>query len=147
MTRVTWPLNRGRPVVEVELAFPESPQTLPRRLLADTGAGPVGAPFELLLDEQDCVRSAHRLGQLVGLSGAYDGEFRTYVVELRVPDLGLSVMTTAVGIDRPPEGFDGIAAFRFLNRFAYGNFGQSDQFGLEPVSSDLSQMHPSETDK
>jgi hypothetical protein len=27
--------------------------------------------------------------------------------------------------------FDGIACFRFLNRFTYGNFGDPGQFGLE----------------
>jgi hypothetical protein len=30
-----------------------------------------------------------------------------------------------------PRPFDGIACFRFLNRFTYGNFGDPNQFGLE----------------
>jgi hypothetical protein len=30
-----------------------------------------------------------------------------------------------------PVGFGGIACFRFLNRFTYGNFGDPNQFGLE----------------
>jgi hypothetical protein len=133
MARMTWPLNRGRPAVEIELVLPDSADAHRRLLLADTGAGPDAAPFELLLDEQDCVNSAHSSGHLVHLSGAFSGEFRCYVVELRVPQLDFTVVTTAVGINRPPEGFDGIAAFRFINRFIYGNFGRPDQFGLEPM--------------
>jgi hypothetical protein len=34
-------------------------------------------------------------------------------------------------IPNPPTGFDGIACFRFLNRFTYGNFGAATHFGLE----------------
>ena len=30
-----------------------------------------------------------------------------------------------------PRGLDGLACFRFLNRFSYGNFGDPGQFGLE----------------
>jgi hypothetical protein len=30
-----------------------------------------------------------------------------------------------------PQGFEGIAGFRFLNRFTYGNFGNPAEFGLE----------------
>jgi hypothetical protein len=51
-------------------------------------------------------------------------------LELRIPEIGFAAMTVAVGIDRPPERFDGIAAFRFLNRFEYGDLGGQDQFGL-----------------
>ena len=36
-----------------------------------------------------------------------------------------------VGVPSVPPGFDGIACFPFLNRFTYGNFGDSGQFGLE----------------
>jgi hypothetical protein len=36
-----------------------------------------------------------------------------------------------VGVPYPPPDFDGIACFRFLNRFTYGNFGDKNAFGLE----------------
>jgi hypothetical protein len=136
VTGMTWPLHDGRPAVEIELVVPDSLHAHGKRPLVDTGAGPDAAPFELLLDEQDCVISAHRSSHLVRLSGAFSGEFRCYIVERRVPQLDLSVVTTAVGIDRPPAGFDGIAAFGFLNRFAYGNFGRPQPFGLEQLGAD-----------
>ncbi|MEX0703560.1 MAG: hypothetical protein WD069_15805 [Planctomycetales bacterium] len=102
--------------------------------MADTGAGRNAAPFEMLLDEEDCLTSASRSAGLVRLAGAYSGEFRSYFVEVRLPRLDYSAVTTVVGIPRPPLGFDGIAAFKFLNRFRYGNFGQPEQFGLEPLA-------------
>ena len=37
----------------------------------------------------------------------------------------------AVGVPSLPAGLEGMACFRFLCRFTYGNFGRSDQFGLE----------------
>jgi hypothetical protein len=37
----------------------------------------------------------------------------------------------AVGVPNAPKGLDGIAGFRFLNRFTYGNFGNALEFGLE----------------
>jgi hypothetical protein len=37
----------------------------------------------------------------------------------------------AVAVPVVPEGFQGTAGFRFLNRFDYGNFGNPAQFGLE----------------
>jgi hypothetical protein len=36
-----------------------------------------------------------------------------------------------VGVPANPQGFEGIAGFRFLNRFTYGNFGNPAEFGLE----------------
>ena len=33
--------------------------------------------------------------------------------------------------DTGEDGFKGVAGFRFLNRFDYGNFGNPAQFGLE----------------
>lgn len=40
----------------------------------------------------------------------------------------------AVPANALPTGLDGIAAFRFLNRFAYGNFGAPEHFGLETLN-------------
>lgn len=132
MTRITWPLNRGRPAVEVELAAQGTSHRYTRRLLADTGGGTNAAPFALLLDEQDCLNCSESAGHLIELSGSYSGEFRIYIVKVNLPQLNFSARTPVVGIEHPPKGFDGIAAFRFLNRFSYGNFGRSEQFGLEP---------------
>ena len=87
MACVRWPLSNRRPAIEVDIVVPGSDQAYRKLLLADTGAGSLDAPFELLLD--------------------------------------------VVGIERPPLDFDGIAGFRFLNRFTYGNLGHPDQFGLE----------------
>lgn len=131
MGRITWILHHARPAVELEMVVPGTEQTQRKVLLADTGAGPVDAPFELLLDEDDCLVLAQRVGQLVRLGGAYSGEHRTYVVAVQIPALSFSRPTLVVGVNRPPAGFDGIAAFRFLNRFSYGNFGAHDQFGIE----------------
>jgi hypothetical protein len=47
------------------------------------------------------------------------------------PIVEITLTEVAVGVQTPPTGFDGIACFRFLNRFTYGNFGSSTQFGLE----------------
>jgi hypothetical protein len=37
----------------------------------------------------------------------------------------------AAAVPAFPAGFDGVAGFRFLNRFTYGNFGDPTRFGLE----------------
>ena len=39
MPRVLWPLQHGRPCVQVVLTLAQGSQPLPRTLLADTGAG------------------------------------------------------------------------------------------------------------
>ena len=36
----------------------------------------------------------------------------------------------AVAVPAVPPGVAGFACFRFLNRFTYGNFGDTDGFGL-----------------
>lgn len=131
MAQAVWNLHLGRPAVEVRIAVPGSQASESKLLLADTGAGPNDAPFELLLDEEDCLLFSKRTGDLVRLGGAYSGEYRCYFLDLEIPDLQFACAATAVGIPKPPRGFDGIAAFRFLNRFTYGNFGKSDQFGIE----------------
>jgi hypothetical protein len=38
-----------------------------------------------------------------------------------------------VGVAQLPQGFDGIACFKFLNKFRYGNFGDPCCFGLDLV--------------
>ena len=86
---------------------------------------------EVLLDEEDCLLCGGLPGQSVRLSGAYSGSFPTYDLRIRLPGLGFDRHVRVVGVPSVPAGFDGIACFGFLNRFAYGNFGDPDQFGLE----------------
>ena len=44
----------------------------------------------------------------------------------------LLALTSASGREMAaPPGFEGIASFRFLDRFTFGNFGDPGQFGLE----------------
>ena len=102
-----------------------------RRLLADTGAGSNDSSFELLLREADCERSADNtlLGQ-VQLGRAYSGWFNVYLIEVRIPRLDFAAAVPVVGVSQVPDGFEGIACFKFLNRFRYGNFGDADRFGL-----------------
>ena len=130
MARRLWPLHRGRPQVEVTLPLAAS-QAVQRRLLADTGAGSRRSGFELILDERDCVSAGGIPLQPVILGGAYTGSFPVYLIRIELPDLGFDRHVSAVGAGTVPAGFDGIACYRFLNRFGYGNFGDRGQFGLE----------------
>jgi hypothetical protein len=67
----------------------------------------------------------------VTLGGAYIGSFPVYVVRLQIPPLSFDHHLRAAAVPACPAGFDGIAGFRFLNRFTYGNFGDPSRFGLE----------------
>jgi hypothetical protein len=131
MPRAQWPLLVGRPVVQVILTVAQGGQQIARKLLADTGAGELNAGFELLLDEDDCLICGGRPVQSVRLGGAFVGSYPTYLVQVRIPQLGFDQSVTAVGVPSIPVGLDGIACFEFLNRFAYGNFADPTQFGLE----------------
>jgi hypothetical protein len=97
----------------------------------DTGAGTSRAGFELLLDEQDCRDCGGPQIRFVVLGGAYAGSFPVYLLRVQVPGLAFDQEIPVVGVPRTPSGFDGIACFRFLNRFTYGNFGDPNGFGLE----------------
>lgn len=131
MLRVQWPLSQDRPCVQVVLTLTATRQPLPRILLADTGAGTRYARFEVILDEMDCQRCGSLPQGLIPLRGAYSGLFPVYEIDVQLPALGFIQRLNAVGVPSIPAGFDGIACFRFLNRFTYGNFGDPDQFGLE----------------
>jgi hypothetical protein len=100
-------------------------------LLADTGAGSRAGPFQLILDEDDCLLCGGFPYPSVTLGGAYVGAFPIYDIPVRVPALGFDQRLHAVGVPSVPPAFDGIACFGFLNRFTYGNFGDPSQFGLE----------------
>lgn len=130
MPPVQWPLRNRRP--SIELMLPHVKGRRRRRLLADTGAGSDESGFELLFCEADCERSGDNnlLGQ-VQLGRAYSGWFNVYSIEVRIPRLNFSEAVAVVGVPQVPDGFDGIACFKFLNRFHYGNFGDADRFGLK----------------
>jgi hypothetical protein len=131
MPRVQWPLWGNRPGVQVVLTLTATGQPLSRTLLANTGAGSRYAPFELILKESDCLRCGGLPLVLRPLRGAYTGHFWVYEIAVQLPALRFAQPLHAVGVPSVPTRFDGIAAFRFLNRFTYGNFGDPGQFGLE----------------
>jgi len=131
MARRLWPFLRDRPRVQIDLVLAAGGQPLARDLLADTGAGTARAGFELVLAETECLTAGGIPLHPVLLSGAYAGSFPVYLVRVQLPDLGFDHYVSAVGVPKVPTGFDGIAGFRFLNRFEYGNFGDRLQFGLD----------------
>jgi hypothetical protein len=131
MPRVQWPLRRGRPCVQVVLTRASDRQPLMRTLLADTGAGSHATGLEFILDEADCQLCGGIPLRPVKLAGAYAGVFPVYALLVQLPARGFVQSLRAVGVPSIPAGFDGIACFRFLNRFTYGNFGDPGQFGLE----------------
>ncbi|HYV36207.1 MAG TPA: hypothetical protein VE988_10915 [Gemmataceae bacterium] len=131
MPRSQWPLRNDRPSIQITLTFAQGSGPTARDLLADTGAGNAQASFELLLEESDCLMCGGTPAQTVVLSGAYAGTHPIYLVRVRLPNLGFDHVLPVVGVPAVPAGFDGIACFRFLNRFNYGNYGDSGQFGLE----------------
>jgi hypothetical protein len=51
-----WPLERNRPVVQVQLVNTVSGPKITRMLLANTGAGSLYTPFELILHASNCQR-------------------------------------------------------------------------------------------
>jgi hypothetical protein len=131
MARVRWPLLNHQPRIQVTLTLAPSGQSVVRNLLADTGAGTRRARFELLLDEQDCLHCGGLPAHSVVLGGAYSGSFPVYLLRVQIPALAFDRHVPVVGISHCPAGFEGIACFRFLNRFSYGNFADPGGFALE----------------
>ncbi len=130
MAHVAWPLVGGRPIVQVTLVGAAG-QTVSLDLLADTGAGAAASPFELLLEQQTCARYGGNPGQPINLQGAYAGSFPVYVVRATIAALNFDQYVRAVGVSTVPRSLSGIACFRLLNQFTFGNFGNLGQFGLE----------------
>jgi hypothetical protein len=127
-------LDQGRPVVEA--AFVSAGQgRLVRRLLADTGGGSLRAPFEVILGQTDAAQLPHLPAGSASVGGAFSGQYPTILVLAEVP--GLSTLRGVFALLVPPAqlptGLDGIAGFRFLNAFHYGNFGDPGQFGIEAL--------------
>lgn len=131
MPRVLWPLHHHQPSVQVILSPTPPGRPMTRVLLADTGAGSQKARFELILEELDCLLGGGLPHPTISLGGAYNGSFPTYDLPISIPALGFNRIVRVVGVPSAPAGFDGIACFRFLSRFTYGNFGDPSQFGLE----------------
>jgi hypothetical protein len=131
MPRILWSLRHHRPIVEVALSPNAGGPPLVRRLIADTGAGTAQSGFELLLHENDCPLCGVMRSIPVTLAGAYTGTFPVYMVRIPIAALGFDRYLHAAAVPSIPAWFDGIAGFRFLSRFAYGNFGDPRRFGLE----------------
>jgi hypothetical protein len=131
MPRAQWPLLQHRPAIQVVLTLAKGGQRVTRILLADTGAGDARDPFQMLLDEVDCLLCGGKPSQTVNLGGAYNGPHQVYGIPVEIPQLNFRRNLYVVGVAAPPVGFDGIACFRFVNRFTYGNFGDPTRFGLE----------------
>jgi hypothetical protein len=134
MTPIRWRLQYDRPWIEVTLSQ-NGVQDCVYRLVADTGAGTRRALFQLILTENDCLQCGGVLIRHTQLGGAYTGWFPVYLVEVRVPQLNFDEYVPIVGVPKVPQGFDGIAGLKFLNRFHYGNFGDADYFGLDLLAS------------
>ena len=134
MPLAEWSLYADRPMLEVVLTLAAGGSDLPRRLVADTGAGSRRDVFELILDEDDCLQCGGIPIHQVRLSGAYQGRFPVYLVDVRIPGLAFEDSVPVVGVSKLPQGFDGTACFKFLRRFNYGNFDSADRFGLDPLS-------------
>jgi hypothetical protein len=131
MPRVQWPLQHGRPCLEIVLTLVSNGQPFPRTLLADTGAGSQFSGIDLILDEDDCLQCGGLAGLSVNLGGAYRGSFPLYDLAVKLPSLAFAKNLRVVGVPSVSAPFDGIACFSFLNRFSYGNFADPDVFGLE----------------
>jgi hypothetical protein len=99
---------------------------LPTRALDPELAG-----FELIVHEDDCLRCGGIPLEPITLGGAYVGTFPVYLLMVQIPTLGFAQNVWAVGVPSARAADDGIACFRFLNRFQYGNFGDPGVFGLE----------------
>jgi hypothetical protein len=90
MPRVTWPLEHDRPVVHVQFIETASRHRETRLLLADTGAGGLYAPFELIVRASDCQRYLGlRSSDDVALGGAIIGTYPIYAVRVEIPALDL----------------------------------------------------------
>jgi hypothetical protein len=130
MPRIVWPLFHDQPIIEVFLTEPVAGLQVSRQLLADTGAGTAQENVELVLEVTDCVSCGGSQGPDIDLTGAFQGPHPAYLLRVQIPALSFDQDLRVVAVPVCP-GFDGIACFRFLNRFTYGNFGDPNQFGLE----------------
>jgi hypothetical protein len=130
MPRVTWPLLNDRLAIRVQVMFGVQATTI--ELHADTGAGAASSAFDLLLLESECWLCGRPTGKLIRLTGAHaGGPYYLFDVRVQIPALSFDADLSVVGVPTVPDGFKGVAGFRLLNRFDYGNFGNPALFGLE----------------
>jgi hypothetical protein len=83
------------------------------------------------MPESDCLLCGGFSTYTVDLAGAYAGPVPFYSLRIRIPAMGFDRFVRVAGVSACPAGYDGIAGFRFLNQFNYGNFGDPNGFGLE----------------
>ena len=131
MARARWPLQFDCPVIHVYLTLVLGGNKVLRTPLADTGAGNAKVPFELLLEENDCLLCTGKPTKVVSLTGAFQGSYPLYLVRIQIPLLSFDDDVAVLGVPTPLTGVDGIACFRFLNRFTYGNFANAGELRLE----------------
>jgi hypothetical protein len=131
MPRVDWPLLNGRPIIQIVLTESSSGHLLTRTLLADTGAGSILDPFQLILTESDCLNCGGFPYINMSVGGGYAGSYPIYDLSVQIPTLGYLHKLRALAVPTAPPGVEGIACFGFLNQFTYGNLGDPGQFGLE----------------
>jgi hypothetical protein len=89
--------------------------------------------MDLILSDADGRRFGVGSAGTLRLGGAFTGRFPAIWVTVSIATLGFSGLCIAVAVPSSllPFQLQGIACFRFLNQFTYGNFGDQDQFGLE----------------
>ena len=87
MPRAQWALSQGRPIIEIELTLAQGGGKVTRKLLADSGAGSALAPFDLLLDENDCLLCDGTVTQSVTLGGAYTNTYPIYLIRVEIPSI------------------------------------------------------------
>ena len=131
MPRAQWPLRQNRPSIRLLLTQAAGGQQVARHLLADTGAGSTQLSCDLLLENQDCLSCGGFLVRTIALGRAFAGPYPVYLIRIQIPELGFDEDVAAAGASNFPRGFHGLACFRFLNRFTYGNLGDPGQFGLQ----------------
>ena len=133
MPRFLWPLQNGQPVISIYLRDVETEVLSPRVLLADTGAGDAFTAVELILIQRDGERFGREWLGNAQAGGFVRGNFEIQLVPIVIPALNVARLATALLIppSELPQGLSGIAGFRLLNKFSYGNFGDPKRFGLE----------------
>lgn len=88
------------------------------------------------MSESDARRFGRRIIGSSAVGGAILGQFPIWSVEIEIAALRLRRQVSALcvpGLSLPHKA-EGIAAFRFLNAFCYGNFGDASVFGLEALA-------------
>ncbi len=78
-------------------------------------------------DRRYCIRASQDYSTVEDIWEMYP----IYGIRVEIPQLGFDERVEAACVPKTPAGLDGIACFRFLDRFAYGNFAVRGEIGLE----------------